>query len=800
MKKKQQELQEEVEEKNKWAFDLDEQIKQLETALKGREEHIAGLEGSLEEKERLEEELKKRLTEAQDLNNQILNSGGWKVLKKYYNLKEISMIALQAMAHPLQLSKVANRTYWYGFLRHLKSGNYAYILERMSYYIKTEPSQIQLELMQEAHVDEVLTFPIVKNPKVSIVIPVYNQFHYTYNCLKSILAHTDDIDYEIIIADDVSSDETRHIEHFCKNIKVVRNDVNLGFLLNCNNAAKEARGKYIFFLNNDTNVQEDWLSTLLETIENDNTIGMVGSKLVYEDSRQQEAGGIIWNDASGWNFGRLDNPEKPEYNYVKEVDYISGAAIMIRKSLWDEIGGFDERYVPAYYEDSDLAFEVRKHGYKVVLQPKSVVVHFEGISNGTDTGSGIKKYQVVNNEKFFDKWQEVLEIEHFPNAQDVFLARDRSKGKKHILTIDHYVPHFDQDAGSRTVFGYIKMFLDSNYSVKFIGDNFYPHEPYTSILEQMGVEVLFGTWYANNWQEWLQNNGKYFDYIFINRPHISEKYIDILNETTNAKIIYYGHDLHFLRDKREYLLTGNKAKLKSAEMWKDREFSLMHKSDISLYPSEVEVKEIHSIDSAINVQSIPAYLFDNFPQRKIDRMQCRDIMFVGGFGHTPNVDAVLWFIAKVWPSIKKELPDLKFYIVGSKPTEEIKKLVSSDVIVTGFVSDEELMGYYQNCRISVVPLRYGAGIKGKVVEALYEQIPIVTTSVGSEGLENAENYMIIEDDAEVFANEIVSLYANETKLAELSTKGLDYCKQYFSYEHARDVLKNVFSFGGSNDR
>lgn len=163
-----------------------------------------------------------------------------------------------------------------------------------------------------------------------------------------------------------------------QNITVAKTKTNVRFLRNCNNAAKLARGKYILFLNNDTQVLPNWLSSLVELIERKNDIGMVGSKLLYPDGTLQEAGGIIWGDGHAWNYGNGQSPNKSEFNYVKEVDYISGAAIMIRKSLWEEIGGFDELFNPAYCEDSDLAFEVRKHGYKLMYQPLSMVVHFEG--------------------------------------------------------------------------------------------------------------------------------------------------------------------------------------------------------------------------------------------------------------------------------------------------------------------------------------------------------------------------------------------------------------------------------------
>lgn len=677
---------------------------------------------------------------------------------------------------------------------HIKKGNYSLINEKIGFFTNTELKNIELNLIEEINLNEPIIFKKIEKPKVSIIIPVYNQFEYTYKCLKSILKNTDNVEYEIIIADDVSSDETININKYIQNITVVRNEKNLGFLLNCNNAAKYATGEYLHFLNNDTQVERNWLSSLVELIERDSNIGMVGSKLVYPDGRQQEAGGIIWNDASGWNFGRLDDPAKPEYNYVKEVDYISGASIMLSKKLWFEIGGFDERYIPAYFEDSDLAFEVRKHGYKVMFQPKSIVVHFEGISHGTDTSVGIKAYQIKNREKFIEKWKFELEKDQFSNAENVFLARDRSRNKKHILFIDHYVPHFDQDAGSRTVFAYLKLFISENYSVKFIGDNFFPHQPYTEELEKLGIETLYGNWYSNNWKNWIEEQGKYFNYIFMNRPHISEKYIDIMKKETNAKIIYYGHDLHYLRDTREYLLTNDKDKLKDAQIWRDREFNLMRKADISFYPSDIEVEEILNIEKEINVKSIPAYLFENFNNKKRIIKDTKDLMFVGGFGHTPNIDAILWFVNTIWSKLKKDLPELKLYIIGSKPTQEIKNLSSNDIIVTGFISDEELFSYYKECRIAIIPLRYGAGIKGKVVEALYEQIPIITTNIGAEGLVNAENYMLIEDEAEDFKNKILEMYNNLEFLQNLSDQSNEYCKKYFSYASAKNSIQDIFDF------
>lgn len=640
-----------------------------------------------------------------------------------------------------------------------------------------------------------INFPYAENPKVSIIIPVYNQVHYTYACLVSILENTGEFDYEIIIADDVSTDATKEIDKFVTGLVIARNESNQGFLKNCNNAAKKARGEYIFFLNNDTTVQKDWLPPLIRLLESDKSIGMVGSKLIYPDGRLQEAGGIIWSDGSGWNYGRCDDPNKPEYNYVRDVDYISGAAIMLSRKLWEDIGGFDERYAPAYCEDSDLAFEVRKCGLRVVYQPLSVVTHFEGVSNGTDVnGTGLKRYQVENNKKLQEKWSEEFKNQYdnvgVPNA---FRARERSRGKKVILFVDHYVPTFDKDAGSKTTFQYIKMFIERGYVVKFLPDNFAKSEPYTSILEQMGVEVLYGNEMRTNIFEWIENNQANIDIAYLNRPHIATKYIDFIKEKTDIKVIYYGHDLHFLRERREYELTGDVERKNASAYWKSMELDLMRKASISYYPSNVEVDYIHTFDKKINAKAITAYVFEKFGNIDYNPDIREGVLFVGGFSHPPNADALKYLLDNMWDEIYAQIK-APFYIVGSNATDEIKSFhnEAKGIIFKGFVSEEELKELYEKVRLVVVPLRYGAGVKGKVIEALYYNDPVITTSVGAEGIDNSYNQMLVADEPGDFVEKCVNLYNDKEALKAMSKAADDYVRNKHSIEAVWEIIREDF--------
>ncbi len=723
-----------------------------------------------------------------------------KALPQHTRRRFFVKIIYRSFTHPIMMLKMLRPVRIKNYFVAMKSGGmeaveyYYNRRERITMHEMNPTDNLEIEKPSEQAKSkaeyEKLELPVCKKPQVSIVIPVYNEFDYTYNCIKSIIKNSGDVTYEVIVANDCSTDLTTEIESIIKHVRVITTKKNARFLLNCNNAAKHAKGQYILFLNNDTQVQENWLAPLVELIERDEKNGMVGSKLVYPDGRLQEAGGIVWKDASAWNYGHLKDPDDPEYNYVKEADYISGAAIMIRKTLWTQIGGFDERFVPAYYEDTDLAFEVRKAGYKVLYQPLSKVVHFEGVSNGTDTSTGLKHYQEVNFQKFYDKWKDELEANHEENAVNVFTAKDRSGKKQQMLVVDHYVPHHDKDAGGKCTYMYLKLFVKMGFKVTFIGDNFFKHEPYTTELNQMGIEVLYGNYYYNNWKEWLKENSHYFDYIYLQRPHIAIKYIDIVKKYSKAKIFYFAHDLHHVREMREYELTGDKSKLESAQKWKKQEYELFEKADIGHVVGSYEQDIMQKAFPDKPIRNIPLYIYEDLPQDiNRDFSDRHDLLYVGGFGHPPNVDAVLWFADNVFPKVLERIPDIKWHVVGGKEPEKIRELNNEHIIIEGFMPDEDLHRLYHTCRLAVVPLRYGAGVKGKVVESAYFQIPLVTTSIGAEGIDATMGNMLVIDDADRMVEEICRVYNDYAALKEMSLAGGELIRKYYTLEEAERVIR-----------
>jgi glycosyltransferase involved in cell wall biosynthesis len=537
-------------------------------------------------------------------------------------------------------------------------------------------------------------------------------------------------------------------------------------------------------------VTRGWLPPLLEVIRRED-VGAAGSRLVYTNGTLQEAGGIIWNDGTGWNYGRGDDPMEPEYSYVREVDYCSGACLLVKRELFEKVGGFDERFRPAYCEDTDLCFSLRKLGYKVMYQPTSVVVHFEGVTCGTNVSRGIKKYQEVNRHKFVGKWSAVLQKYHYaPVDGNAFLARDRVSGKR-ILVIDHYVPTYDQDAGSATAFDMLRLLNELGHKMTFIGDNLFSAQPYTTVLQQNGIEAIYGP-YVLSVEEYIKRHGRYFDVVILSRPHIAIKYIDLVRKNcVRAKIIYDTKDLVYIRESRRAEVENSEKVRKLAEASKKTEFYLAENTDLTLVVSPEEKKILLKENPRLNVE-VFRHVLPVTQQPKKPFSERKDLLYVGGFNHLPNVDGVIYFVKEIFPHVKERLPAMRLYVVGSNPPHEVLSLQSSDIIVTGFIKD--IAPYFENCRVFVAPLRYGAGIKGKVIHSMMMGLPVVATPIGAEGIiEDVEEGkdILVANTKEGFVEKVVSLYTDEKLWNVLSESPLHYIEKNYSHEAYRIRLKEI---------
>jgi GT2 family glycosyltransferase len=624
-------------------------------------------------------------------------------------------------------------------------------------------------------------------PRASIVVPVYNHLAHTLACLRSLAQSGDRTPFEVIVVDDASGDDTSQRLPGIGGLRYHRNPHNLGFIGACNAGAALARGEFIVFLNNDTVVQAGWLDALLGTFAEYPDAGLVGAKLVYPDGRLQEAGGIVFNDASGWNYGRFEDPADPRYNHVRDADYCSGAAIALPTAVFRRLGGFDARYAPAYYEDTDLAMRVRADGLRVLYQPASVVVHHEGVTAGTDIRAGVKSHQAINQRTFLDRWGETL-LAHPSAGGDIHRASAHRAGKR-VLVIDACTPMPDRDSGSLRMFNLLRLLREEGHAVSFFADNLKHDGAYTNALQQLGVQAWWSPW-LRDMPRWFAEHGRDFDVIVASRHYVASNYLLLARKLApKARFVFDTVDLHYLREQREAELAGDPALHRSAQQTRARELRLIRDADLTLVVSPVEqallAREVPgaAVDILSNVHrptaAQPPYL------------ERRDLVFVGGYRHPPNADAALWLAREIYPLIRARRPGIALHLIGSDATPDILALGKlAGVQVHGHVPD--LAPYMDGCRIGLAPLRYGAGVKGKINLSMAHGQPVVATTTALEGMHlHAGEDVLVADDAQAFADAVLRLYDDPTLWAALSRNGLANVERHFSFDAARRALRRV---------
>jgi GT2 family glycosyltransferase/SAM-dependent methyltransferase/glycosyltransferase involved in cell wall biosynthesis len=639
----------------------------------------------------------------------------------------------------------------------------------------------------DAAAEPLPVLPLHADPVVTVVIPVYGQLDYTLRCLRSIARNPPAVPFELIVVDDCSPDHTAQVMQDVVGVQLIRNDTNQGFIRSCNRGAAAARGQYLCLLNNDTEVAPGWLDELHGTFDLFPGTGYVGSKLLYPDGRLQEAGGILWQDGSAWNYGHGQNPELPEFNYVREVDYCSGASIMMPLGLFRRLGGLDEHYLPAYCEDSDIALKVRQAGLRVLYQPLSQVVHYEGVTSGTDTGSGVKAYQVVNTRKLFERWQARLSG-YQPNGVQVDRAKDRAATRR-VLVIDIVTPTADRDAGSVTVVNTLTLLREMRFQVTFIPeDNFWNMPEYTAALQRNGVEALYAP-HLTSVEQHLQACGGRYDLVLLWRPTVVDKHLpSVRRHCPQAKVLFHTVDLHYLRMEREAHLLQDDQRLQAAGRMKALELHAVHSVDCAIVHSTHELEVLATEGPVDNVVVFP--LIVDVPGSQVPFEARSGVAFVGGFQHVPNIDAVEYFVREVMPLIRGMLPGLRFHIIGSNATQQVLDLAGEDVVVEGFVP--RLQPLLDRMRLSVAPLRYGAGIKGKVGNSMAMGLPVVASTVAVEGMQLEDGReVLIADGPQAMAEAVCRLHQDPALWARLQAGGLAKVERLSGSRAAYDNLRRL---------
>ena len=633
-----------------------------------------------------------------------------------------------------------------------------------------------------------LAFPAVDAPDVSVVVPVHDKIDVTYHCLASLILASNQASFEVIIVDDASSDGTTCLQDIVSGIKVVRNSVGLGFVRSCNRGAEAARGRYIVMLNNDTEPTAGWLDELIFAFENFDNVGLAGSKLIYGDGRLQEAGGIVWGNGNPWNYGRGGNEKDPRYNYTRQVDFISGAAIMLPLELWRSLGGFTDDFAPAYFEDTDLAFKVRDAGRKVVFVPSSRVYHFEGMSNGTDVAAGIKRFQEVNRPKFKRRWHRLYR-QNGEEGVNVDLAKDRAVIGR-VLFIDAETPRIDTDAGSYAAIQEIRMMQGLGYKVTMLPSNLAYMGRHTEYLQRLGVETAYAPFYSSM-QEFLDKRLGEFDLVYITRYYVAAPLIKAIRcRSPNVKVALCLADLHFLRATREALMRGEgSAAFEEIHRQRDDELALLRAVDVGLSYSTTEIAVAESHNGPNGRMARLPWIIDI--QRALPPFAARrDIAFLGGYRHKPNIDAVEFFAAEVMPLLRKRLPDTRFLVYGSDMPASFDRLASDTVILKGFVRD--VAEVFDSCRVFVAPLRFGAGIKGKVLDSIAAGVPAVLSPAAVEGIPLADGTSVsIARTPNEWAAAIHSLYSEKAKWNAMSKAVQAVGRTEFSFEKGRAEMGEV---------
>lgn len=617
-------------------------------------------------------------------------------------------------------------------------------------------------------------------PAVSLIIPLQPDARRAFALLESISkGAADGAAVEIIAV----ADENEAPWSETKGIRVMAPVWGETALEGLNRAAEISSGGILIFMDGRVvDPLENWIDRLADFFKTSDDLGIAGIRELHSDRVLSHAGGIVRDDGTLTPYGHMDHPCKPEYDYVREVDFCVSSLVAVRRAPFLELNGFDTGYAGFEYAAAHLSFAFRDMGWQTAYQPAVV-----GVGGRTWAAGNA----VEDRNRFTSAWARKL-TSHPPAETSVQRACRYGK-QRHTLVIDAVMITPDQDSGSLRMFNLLAILQELGHAVTFVASNLELRDEYGRQLQQMGVEVLYAP-FVYSIEKYLKDNGRRFDMVVVSRALVAGRYLEkVRHYAPDAFLLFDTVDLHFLRKTREADIKADPVIREEAERLKKSELALALEADMTLVVSRVEKElleqECPELDVGIisNIHEIYGCKA-GFDQRE-------GLVFIGGFSHDPNVDAVCWFVNEIMPRVRRELGEIPVHIVGSHPPQEVLDLASDGVNVTGYVPD--ISGFFNQCRLSVAPLRYGAGVKGKVNMSMAYGLPVAATTMAAEGmfLKDGED-VLIGDDAREFASAVVRLYTDRELWQRISQRGLENLTNHFSVDAARKNMEKILAKKG----
>ncbi|WP_371364161.1 hypothetical protein SRRS_50010 [Sporomusa rhizae] len=640
-----------------------------------------------------------------------------------------------------------------------------------------------------------LNFNTPVSPKITILLVLWNQAELTLACLEA-LQRQEYGDFEVLLVDNASSDATTQLLSLINGVHIITNKENMGFLKAVNQVIDQAHGQYLLLLNNDAIVRPGSIQQAIARIESSPAIGAVGGRIILPDGLLQEAGSIIWQDGTCLGYQRGELPDTNEAMFVRDVDYCTGAFLLTPTELFRQMGGFDIRYAPAYYEETDYCVRLWKRGLRVVYDPAVIVDHFE-YGSAAVSEHALHKMR-VNRFKFLSTHYDFLPTRHNYAAKNILYARMNNNYKGRVLFIDDRVPLRNLGAGYPRARSILQTISANGWFITF-----YPfYEPnlvddWQDIYEVIPdtIEVMRG-YGANKLEQFLTERAGYYDVLFISRPpnmlRVKELHDRRPDLFAGLKIIYDAEAIWSIRDIHNLKIQGKLLSEKEAARRINNEVALAKISDTVLAVSNQEAQYFKNAGHK-NVHVLSHALAANPPSKIFEER--KNILFVGQLADdgSPNVDSVMWFTNQVLPLINAGGQDrIKLYVIGKNGAIALNKINSPDVVLLGTVDD--LTEWYNNCRIFIAPTRFAAGIPLKVLEACAHGIPTVLTTVLEKQLNwRHEQEILVGDTAAKFAEQCQRLYNDKELWLRIRENSINRIIADYGSSAFANTLNNVLN-------